>query len=271
MKDVTLNNGVVMPMIGLGTFPMHRWELVRAVYYAKRIGYRNFDTAWKYGNERALNWAMKFSMMNRKEYFLTSKIEWVQKQQGSVRKALTGTLQRLGTNYLDLYLIHWPKSGYYIDMWKEMEELYQEGLIRAIGVSNFLQPHLERLLAECSMIPAVNQIELNPLNTQKTLISFCKDQGIQMMAHTPLAKGSPLLFNNEILKDIASHHHKSVAQIVLRWIIQQNIIICPKSSHKENLKSNIDIFDFLLSEEECAILDTLNQDLYFYNDPHTTL
>lgn len=274
VNSVVLNNGVMMPKMGLGTHTLKGRSLIKTVRAAYRIGYRNFDTAWLYQNEKSLKWALRFSGIKRNEIFITSKIEWRQLISGkSVEECLKGSLKRLGTDYIDLYLIHWPKPDMYQEMWKGLVKLYQAGYVRAIGVSSFLPEHIDTLSQVSEIVPAVNQIELHPLNNRRDVVLYCQQKGIQVEAHSPFARGSAAseLMNNPVLSHIADNHGKTVAQVILKWILQQGIVTIPRSVHASRLKENMDVFDFELTIAEMQAIDALNQDKYFGGDPRRTL
>ena len=280
-NTVILNNGVEMPVIGLGTHTLSGIKMYKSVKHAYRAGYRNFDTAWLYKNESSLAWSLKFLGIERKDIFITSKLEWKQfvdnnlkeEQVKSVKTCFESTLRRLKTDYIDLYLIHWPNPKYYLYMWEEMIKLYEEGYIRAIGVSSFLEPHLEKLKTISDVIPMVNQIEMHPLNNRFDLVKYCNENKIQIEAHSPFARGASAaeLMCHPVLLDIARYHNRSVAQVILRWIVQQGCVTIPRSKNPERLVQNIHIFDFELSEEEMTKIYSLNQDRFFGSDPRKTL
>jgi diketogulonate reductase-like aldo/keto reductase len=270
---VVLNNGIHMPIIGLGTHTIKGWKMIQTVKHAHRAGYMAYDTAWLYKNERSLRYALKWNGIKRSDVFITSKLEWKQLVKGaSVEKCLNGSLKRLGTDYLDLYLVHWPKPIYYLKIWEGISNLYKAGRIKAIGVSSFTEDHLERIKEVSDIVPAVNQIELHPLNNRRELVNFCQARGIQIVAHSPFARGSAAveLMKNPTLESIASSHNKSVAQIILRWIVQQGFVTIPRSTNPGRIKDNISVFDFALSIEEMELIDSLNQDKYFGGDPRKT-
>lgn len=281
MHYITLNNGVEMPIIGMGTHTLHGFKMIKSVKRAYNLGYRNFDTAWLYNNEKSLKWALKLSGIKREDVFITSKLEWKDlvnnrlngPQVRSARQCFQETLKRLGTNYLDLYLIHWPNPKYFLYMWEEMVKLYQEGLIRAIGVSSFLEPHLQKLKEVSDVIPAVNQIELHPLNNRKELVVYCNNNNIQIEAHSPFARGAAKneLMQHPILLNIASKHQRSVGQIILRWIVQQGFVTIPRSVHQKRLQDNINVFDFMLTNEDMDNINSINQNKFFGGDPHKSL
>lgn len=274
MNYVTLNNGVKMPIIGLGTNTLRGLKIIRTVNYANKLGYQHFDTAWLYNNEKSMKYAFKLLKIKREDVFITSKLEWKQLINGaSVKECYEGTLKRLGTDYIDLYLVHWPKPGYYLKMWEGLTELYKAGRIKAIGVSSFLEQHLERIKEVSDITPAVNQIELHPLNTRKSLVAYCKQENIQVEAHSPFARGSAAdeLMRNELILGLASKYNKSAAQIILRWIVQQGMVTIPRSVNESRLKENITIFDFELDEVDMNFIDSMNKDCFFGGDPRKTL
>ena len=283
MEHIVLKNNNPLPLLGLGTYLMHGKVLDKAVKLAYVLGYRCFDTAWLYKNEKDLGRTIKGLQEERDSLFVTSKIDWKQfcfvypklniwttKKRKSIRKCVDDTLRRLNMNYVDLYLIHWPNPEYYIEIWETLLAIYGRQ-IKSLGVANFLQSHIEVLYAKTGVYPEVNQIELHPLNTQKTLIAYCRKHGIAIQAHTPLAQGSKELLENNVLLSLSRKYEKTVPQIVLRWIVQQGIAVCPKSIHYNRLKENIEIFDFYLTDSDMSLIDSLNEDKYFHNDPHKTL
>lgn len=264
---VRLNNGVEMPWLGLGVFRAEDGkEVENAVVTALKHGYRSIDTAAVYQNERGVGLGMKKSGVPREEVFLTSKVWTSDQGYKSTMRAFEESLDRLQTNYLDLYLIHWPKGKLSSETWKAMEELYEKGLIRAIGVSNFLVHHLEDFLPECKVIPAVNQIEFHPELIQPELLEYCRGKGIQPEAWSPIMKGKVL--NIPVLQALAAKYGKTPVQIVLRWDIQKGVVTIPKSVKPERIISNADIFDFELSDEDMAKIDSLdkNRRLGFHPD-----
>jgi diketogulonate reductase-like aldo/keto reductase len=264
---VRLNNGVEMPWLGLGVFRAEDGkEVENAVVIALKHGYRSIDTAAVYQNERGVGLGMKKSGVPREEVFLTSKVWTSDQGYKSTMRAFEESLDRLQTDYLDLYLIHWPKGKLSSETWKAMEELYEKGLIRAIGVSNFLVHHLENFLPECKVIPAVNQIEFHPELIQPELLEYCRGKGIQPEAWSPIMKGKVL--NIPVLQALAAKYGKTPVQIVLRWDIQKGVVTIPKSVKPERIISNAGIFDFELSDEDMAKIDSLdkNRRLGFHPD-----
>ncbi|MUG20952.1 aldo/keto reductase [Paenibacillus macerans] len=270
MQTVTLNNGVKMPVIGFGVYQVpDAEECENAVYEALMTGYRLIDTAAGYLNEEAVGRAIKRSGVPREELFITTKL-WVQDAgYESAKLAFAKSLKKLQLDYLDLYLIHQPFGDYY-GAWRAMEELYREGKIKAIGVSNFLPDRLMDLIVHNEIVPAVNQIETHPFYQQTETTAFLKDQGVQHQSWAPFAEGRGNLFGNEALTSIAEKHNKSVAQIVLRWLVQREVVVIPKSVRKERIVENFDIFDFELSAddmEQISTLDTRESLFLSYHDP----
>lgn len=267
MKTFELNNGVLMPVFGLGTFPMKRYELFKTVLESVLQGYIMFDTAAAYKNEKALGYAINFCMKKRNKLFITTKLSNAQQNKGDVRHALSESLKLLGLKYVDLYLMHWPNPNTYLSSWKQMEQLYKEGLCRAIGVCNFHQHHIEEILSVADVIPAINQIELHPLLSQKPLIKYCNSKGIVIEAYSPLARmDSKLIQNNELIQ-LSQKYGKTVVQLILRWNYQNSIITIPKTSNRNRLKSNINIFDFHISLEDMKLIDELNVDYRVRHNP----
>ncbi|MET1175458.1 MULTISPECIES: aldo/keto reductase [Paenibacillus] len=258
MQTVTLNNGVKMPIIGFGVYQVpDADECENTVYEALKAGYRLIDTAAGYLNEEAVGRAIKRSGIAREELFITTKL-WIQDAgYESAKRAFAKSLSKLQLDYLDMYLIHMPFGDYY-GAWRAMEELYREGKIRAIGVSNFLPDRLMDLIVHNEVVPVINQIETHPFQQQVNSAVFMKEQGIQHQSWSPFAEGRNNLFSNEVLVSIAEKHNKSVAQVVLRWLVQRDVVVIPKSVRKERLIENFDIFDFVLSPEEIATISTLD-------------
>lgn len=256
---VELNNGIKMPLFGLGVFRAREGgEVESAVAIAIENGYRIIDTAQDYHNEEGVGNAIKSSGIPREELFITSKIS--NKKQGyhSTKKAFHETLEKLQTDYLDLFLIHWPIGKKMLDTWRAMEELYEEGYIRAIGVSNFKIHHLVHLLDNCRIKPAVNQVEFHPEHTQSGLHNFCKSNNIQLQGWGPLNEGRVNTIPE--IKSIAAKYNKTPAQIALRWNLQKQVIAIPKSVATERIISNSEIFDFHLAEHDVKKIDSLNKD-----------
>ncbi len=270
MQNVILNNGVEMPILGFGVFQMNDpKECEQAVYDALMAGYRLIDTAASYLNEEAVGRAIKRSGVPREELFITTKL-WVQDAgYESTKKAFARSLERLQLDYLDLYLIHQPFGDVY-GSWRAMEELYREGKIRAIGVSNFYPDRLTDFIIHNEVVPAVNQVETHPFCQQIESAKFMKENNVQIESWGPFAEGKNNMFQNEILVSIAEKHNKSVAQVILRWLTQKGVVAIPKSVRKERIIENFNIFDFELSQEDMekiAALDTKESLFFSHRDP----
>lgn len=258
MQTVKLNNGVEMPILGFGVFQItDLTECERCVIEAIQTGYRLIDTAASYQNEEAVGRGIKQSGVPREELFITTKL-WIQRNgyDGTI-KAFERSLKRLQLDYVDLYLIHQPFGDVYGE-WRAMEQLYQQGKVRAIGVSNFPPDRIMDLMIHNDIPPAVNQIEVNPFHQQIDAHKFLRDNGIQVEAWAPFAEGRNNIFQNELLRSIAAKHEKSVAQVILRWLLQRGIVAIPKTTRKERMIENISVFDFELSAEEMAAIATLD-------------
>ncbi len=270
MQKVILNNGVEMPMLGFGVYQIADANICeQCVYEALMAGYRLIDTATSYQNEEAVGRAIKRSGVPREEMFITTKL-WVQDAgYESTKKAFEKSLVRLQLDYLDLYLIHQPFGDVY-GSWRAMEELYRRGKIRAIGVSNFQMDRLVDLMIHNEVPPAVNQIETHPFCQQIESAKYMKENNVQIESWAPFAEGRNNLFQNEVLLSIAGKHNKSVAQVILHWLIQRGVVAIPKSVHKERIVENFNIFNFELSQEDMdaiATLDTKKSLFFSHNDP----
>ncbi|MEV5037573.1 aldo/keto reductase [Bacillus sp. AFS026049] len=266
----TLHNGVKMPWFGLGVFKVEEGpELVNAVKVAIKHGYRSIDTAAIYENEegvgQGIREGLKEAGISREDLFVTSKVWNADLGYESTIAAYEKSLQKLGLEYLDLYLIHWPVEGKYKEAWRALETLYKEGKVKAIGVSNFQIHHLKDLMEDAEVKPMVNQVECHPRLTQKEVQAFCKEQGIQLEAWSPLMQGE--LLDNDVLQAIATKHGKSVAQVILRWDLQNGIVTIPKSTKEHRIVENSTVFDFELTEEEMNQIDGLNQNHRVGPDP----
>ncbi|MCR6656891.1 MAG: aldo/keto reductase [Opitutus sp.] len=255
----TLNNGVKMPWMGAGVWQINSDdETSRVVQAAIAAGYRRIDTASLYGNERGVGEGIRQSGVARDQIFVTTKVWNDDMRTGRIEEALEKSLQKLGFDYVDLYLLHWPVSGKIIPAWQALERLYREGRVRAIGVSNFMIPHLEDLLSSTRVVPAVNQIEFHPYLQSRALLNYCRGKNIQLEAWSPLMQGGPLL-QNPVLEDIARAHGKTPAQIILRWDLQMGVATIPKSARAERLAANANVFDFTLSEAEMRAIAGLDR------------
>ncbi|MFJ7753525.1 aldo/keto reductase [Peribacillus muralis] len=266
----TLHNGVDMPWFGLGVFKVEEGpELVNAVKAAIKHGYRSIDTAAIYQNEegvgQGIREGLKEAGLTREDLFVTSKVWNADLGYESTLAAYEKSLTKLGLEYLDLYLIHWPVEGKYKDAWRALETLYKEGKVKAIGVSNFQIHHLEAVMKDANVKPMVNQVECHPRLTQKELQAFCKEQGIQLEAWSPLMQGE--LLDNEELQEIATKYGKSVAQVILRWDLQNGIVTIPKSTKEHRIVENSSVFDFELTDGEMIQIDGLNQNHRVGPDP----
>ncbi|MFB5190152.1 aldo/keto reductase [Alicyclobacillus fastidiosus] len=261
----TLNNGVQMPWFGLGVWQTKEGdEVEQAVTYALSAGYRHIDTAAAYKNEQGVGNAIRKSGIAREDLFVTTKLWNADQGYDTALRAFEESNRRLGLEYVDLYLIHWPVKGKYKDSWKALEKLYKDGVVRAIGVSNFHIHHLEDLLADAEVVPAVNQVECHPLLAQTKLRSFCADHKIQFEAWSPLMQGN---LDHGALVDIAKKYNKTPAQVVLRWDLQHDIVTIPKSIREARIVENAQVFDFELSSEDMAAIDGLNENRRFGADP----
>jgi len=272
MQSVALNNGVKMPILGFGVFQMQdAEECERSVGEALRTGYRLIDTAAAYQNEEAVGRAIKKSGVPRDELFVTTKL-WI-KDAGfeSAKAAFERSLKRLQLDYLDLYLIHHPFGDVY-GSWRAMEELYREGRVRAIGVSNFYPDRIMDLILHNKVVPAVNQIETHPFCQQVEAQKFLKAYTVQIESWGPLAEGKNSIFQNDVLLSVAARHRKTVAQVVLRWLIQREVVAIPKSVHKERIVENFGVFDFELGTEDMDAIGTLDTKASIFidhRDPET--
>ena len=270
MQTVKLNNGIEIPTLGFGVFQItDSSECERSVVEAIQTGYNHIDTAASYQNEEAVGRGIKQSGVARDALFITTKL-WIQSNgYEGTRRAFENSLKRLQLDYIDLYLIHQPFGDVYGE-WRAMEELYQQGKVRAIGVSNFPPDRIIDLMIHNKIMPAVNQIEVNPFHQQIDTQTFLQDNSVQVEAWAPFAEGKNNIFQNELLLSIAAKHKKSVAQVILRWLIQRGIIALAKSTRKERMIENISVFDFELSAEDMTAittLDTKTSSFFDHRDP----
>jgi diketogulonate reductase-like aldo/keto reductase len=263
---VTLHNGVQMPWLGLGVWRVQNGEeVVNSVKTAIEVGYRHIDTAAVYQNEEGVGQAIRESGVPREELFITTKVWNSDQGYETTLKAFETSLQKLGLDYVDLYLVHWPVKGKYKETYKALEKLYKDGQVRAIGVSNFQIHHLEDVMADCEIKPMVNQVEYHPRLTQKELHAFCKQHGIQLEAWSPLMQGE--LLNEPTLVEIGNKYGKSPAQVILRWDLQNEVVTIPKSITPHRIKENADLFDFELTAEDIEKINALNMDKRIGPDP----
>ncbi|SDZ91697.1 aldo/keto reductase [Microbulbifer marinus] len=280
MTTVTLNNGVEIPELGFGTAAIGEWQqdngyVTETILKAMSIGYRHFDTASVYGNERALGRAIKDSGLPRQELFITSKV-WDTEQGKETAAAFARSLERLELDYLDLYLVHWPVPAYTRETWQAMEKLYEEKKVRALGLSNFRKSDIEQIATFAEVKPTCNQIELHPYLTQKEMVEYCKFHKIAVACWSPLGSGSwsgvetkdkPI--TDPVIVELAEKHGVSAGQIILKWNIQQHRIVIPKAESLDHIRANFLLTGFELSEEDIAAIDSLNRDHRFGADPDT--
>jgi methylglyoxal/glyoxal reductase len=260
-SSAKLNNGVEIPYLGLGVYQSPPGEItLRAVRYALKIGYRQIDTAELYGNEKDVGRALRESGIRREDVFITTKVWNSHQGYDSTLYACEGSLGRLGLSYVDLYLIHWPVQGLGDETWRAMIKLLHQGKARAIGVSNYSIRELNELLEKSDIVPAVNQVEFHPFLYQEELLRFCKNNNIQLEAYSPLTRGKRL--NHPKILELAKKYNKTPAQILIRWSLQHNVIVIPKSIHEARIKENSQVFDFQLEPKDMKLLDSLNENLY---------
>lgn len=267
-STTTLHNGVKMPWVGLGVFLVKDGEeVVNSVKTALEAGYRSIDTAAVYKNEEGVGKAIAESNIPREELFITTKLWNADQGYEETLKAFDVSMEKLGLDYLDLYLIHWPlpSHGKYVETWRALEKLYKAGRVRAIGVSNFKVHHLEDIMANCEIKPMVNQVEYHPRFNQRELHDFCKKNQIQLEAWSPLMQGG--LLDEPVLVEIANKYNKSTAQVIIRWDIQTGVVTIPKSVKPHRIAENADVFDFELSQEDMDKINALNQDKRMFADP----
>lgn len=268
MEELKLNNGQMIPQLGLGVFKVQDADdLKSAVAEALKDGYRHFDTATIYHNEEWLGEALAESDVKREDLFITSKVWNSNTTYDETITAFHESLKKLQTDYLDLYLIHWPSEGYN-EKWRAMEQLYNDGLIKSIGVSNFEKPHIEKLMTTATIKPAVDQVETHPYFQQKELNEYLTSMDIAHEAWGPLGQGKGNVMEDPVLIKIAEAHNKSVAQVILRWHLQRDIIVIPKSVHAERIAQNIDVFDFKLTDEEMSMIASIDKNQRGSGDPN---
>lgn len=258
MREVRLNNGVMMPSVGFGVYQIDKNETKAAVFEALEVGYRMIDTAASYFNEREVGEAIRESGLPRESVYVTSKL-WVQDYEyDDALRAFDRSLSELGLDYIDLYLLHKPYGNYYA-AWRALERLHKEGRIRAIGVTSFSNERLQDLFLHNEVKPAVNQIETHPFQQQKDANAFLKAEGIVHEAWAPFAEGLKGIFTNSVLTEIAASHGKSVAAVILRWLNQRGVVVIPKSIRADRIRENFNIFDFRLSDAEMAAISALDE------------
>ena len=268
MEYVTLNNGLKMPKLGFGVWLVPDDEAETAVKNAIEVGYRSIDTAMVYKNEEGVGRAIAASNVPREELFITTKVWNSDQGYDETLKAFDASLERLGLDYVDLYLIHWPmpKEEKYVETYKALEKLYHDGKVKAIGVCNFHIEHLQQLLDECEVVPVLNQVECHPYLQQAELKAFCKENDIYVEAWSPLMNGKDVL-NDEVIKEIAEAHGKTPAQVILRWHLQYDNIVIPKSVTPSRIEENLNVFDFRLSDEDMKKIEGINRNYRKGPDP----
>jgi diketogulonate reductase-like aldo/keto reductase len=264
-----LNNGVSMPLLGLGVYDMYNQEAEKAILQALEIGYRLIDTATMYGNEVEVGNAIRQSGLPREEIFLTTKVNDSDHGYDQALRAFENSQRKLDCEYIDLYLIHWPIRNKRQDTWRALERLYQEGQVRAIGVANYLEPFLDELLPSAAVVPTVNQVEFSPYLFLRDLLQRCQREKIVLQAYTPLVRGER--FNDPKLLGLAQKYNKTPAQIILRWALQLGVSTIPKSANPKRLQENFDLFDFSISDTDMAYLATFNEDYRIVPSPISML
>ncbi len=279
MEYITLNNGVQVPQIGLGAAGLwhkKKWkallsESARKQYFlynaAVKKDYFLYDSSRAYGYHQELLGYVCNSEKKRRNMFLCTKLSNRDQRNGDVRKALQYSLGKLGVDYVDLYLMHWPQTDTFVDCWLQMEDIYKDGLAKAIGVCNFHQHHLETLMGKASIIPAINQFEIHPLFTQEPLIEYCRSLGIVPMAYSPLGRMHDVLIKAKPLRELSKKYGKTVPQIILRWDVQQGLLTVPRTSKKERLDEFLDVFNFSLTSDEMKSISDLNDNVRLRYNP----
>lgn len=262
-----LHNGIEMPYLGLGVYQSKDGqEVINAIKWAVEAGYRHIDTAMIYRNEKGVGEGVRQCGVNREELFVVSKVWNSDQGYESTLNAYQASLDRLKLDYLDLYLVHWPVEGKFVETWKALESLYKAGKVRAIGVCNFMQHHLESLLPQAEIVPMVNQVEFHPYLVQQSLLDYCKQKNIQVEAWSPIMQGhAPEV---AVLQEIGDTYGKSAVQVALRWDLQKGVVTIPKSSNKNRIEANANVFDFELSSEDMARIDALDRHKRFGPDPN---
>ena len=261
-----LNNGLKMPWLGFGVYKINDGlEVEQAVRSALEIGYRSIDTASIYGNERGVGKAIRESSIPREDIFLITKVWNDAQREKRTLDVFDESLERLETEYVDLYLIHWPVKNYYMETWQVMEKIYRSGRAKAIGISNFLIHHIEDILHDSEIVPTVNQVEFHPLLVQPELLQFCQSHKIQVQARNPLMQGQ--IVTDHTVQKLADKYQKTPAQIVLRWDLQHEVVTIPKSVHPNRIAENAQIFDFEISREDMLTLDALDEGKRIGSDP----
>ncbi|WP_010651843.1 aldo/keto reductase [Oceanobacillus massiliensis] len=262
MQYVTLNNGISMPQLGYGVWKVPNEEVISPLKTAIEVGYRSIDTAKIYGNEVGVGTAISESNVPREDLFITTKVWNSDQGYENTLKAFDESLEKLGLDYVDLYLIHWPTPQFdqYVETYKALENLYNDGRVKAIGVCNFDIEHLERILDECDVVPAINQVECHPYLQQVELREFCKKHNILVEAYSPLMNGTDVL-ENEVIKELAEQKGRTPAQVILRWHLESDMVVIPKSVTPSRIESNFNLFDFELSKEDMDKIAKLDRNI----------
>ncbi len=263
--NTILNNGISMPLLGLGVYDMHAQEAIAATRFAIETGYRLIDTASMYENEKEIGQAIKDCQIPRNELFITTKVNNADQGFEPTLKAYAESLRKLQLGYVDLYLIHWPIKSSRKDTWLALEKLYNDGLVKAIGVANYLEPFLDELQLYANIVPAINQVEFSPYLYLESLLNRCKSDGIQLQAYSPLLRG--LKFGDQKLVDLANKYSKTPAQIIIRWALQQGISTIPKSANPARIKENFDVFDFEINDDDMLKINEFNENLRIVDNP----
>lgn len=265
MKNIPLHNNTAIPQLGLGVWQSREGkEVINAVTWALDTGYRHIDTAAAYHNEEGVGRAIKEHALSREEVFITTKVWTTDIRAGRARQSLENSLRKLRTDYIDLLLLHWPAEGY-VAAWRELEQAQRDGKVRAIGLSNFMPEHIDNLLSEANVTPAINQIEYHPYLTQPDVAEACARHGIQLEAWSPLMQGE--FTKIDLFDDIAEAHGKTPAQVLIRWSLQRGLVTIPKSSNKSRIEENFDVFDFALSDEDMERINQLDRGQRLGPDP----
>lgn len=257
-EKIKLRNGTEVPVLGLGTFKISNEDVYQIVLDALAAGYRHIDTAAYYGNEEGIGRALRDSQIPREEIFITSKVWYTEDGYEETRKAFEKSEKLLGK--IDLYLIHWPRGKNRLEMWRALTDLEGEGRIKAAGVSNYMEKHLQEIAQNNLPMPAVDQVEFSPFLYKKELLAYCKSKAIVLEAYSPLTRGTRL--DDPLVKELAAKYQKSPAQILLRWVIQKDMLVIAKSAHKERMQENAAVFDFEISAEDLQRLDARNEDYH---------
>ncbi len=265
-STIALNNGVRIPVLGLGTFKVPNDQVYHVVRQALDLGYRHIDTATYYNNEEGVGRAIRESGVPREEIFVTTKLWDTDHGKKEALAAFARSLELLGMDHVDLYLVHWPRGERH-ETWRAMERILEEGGARAVGVSNYTVRHLEETIGRSPVVPAVDQVEFSPFLYQKELLSYCRSRGVVLEAHSPLARGSRL--NDPRLLELARKYERTPAQMMLRWVVQKGMVVIPKSVHRERLVENAAVFDFSLSAEDERYMDSFHEGLHMTWNPDT--